>query len=357
MTPSPSEPVERSPAAGNDPAVSVIIPSFNTAGFIAETLVSVFAQTFTDYEVIVINDGSPDTQPLEEAIAPCLNRIVYIKQENRGPSNARNTGIRHARGRFIAFLDSDDMWLPEFLAESMALFQDNDRLDLVYSDAYAFGNLPLFKGLAMGVPRRDTPVTFESILTGKSQVVTSCTIVRKSAAIDAGLFDEQLRRVEDYDLWLRIAHLGGGLAHQPRTLGFHRIHGSSLSAASVKMLEDWLSILRKLPNVLSLSDQRRALVKDTIRIAQAELALTRGNEYLRAGQTELARASFEEAYEVFGARKLRVLVLGLRIVPWLTPSVVKIWRWLLSVVELLRAAKNGRLRWVQNRQHPRHAHL
>jgi glycosyltransferase involved in cell wall biosynthesis len=97
------------------PLVSVIIPAYDVAEFIGEALDSVFAQTFTDYEVIVINDGSPDTAKLERALAPYLSRIVYLKQENRGVSAARNTGINAARGSLIAFLDGDDVWLPNYL--------------------------------------------------------------------------------------------------------------------------------------------------------------------------------------------------------------------------------------------------
>src|SRR5260221_785574 len=96
--------------ADDVPTVSVVIPAYNVARYISETLESVFAQTFTDYEVIVVNDGSPDTEDFEQAIAPYLNRILYLKQENLGASVARNTGLQAARGEFIAFLDADDLW-------------------------------------------------------------------------------------------------------------------------------------------------------------------------------------------------------------------------------------------------------
>jgi len=95
--------------------VSIIIPAYNVAPYIGETLDSVFAQTFADYEVIVINDGSPDTEDLERALARFIDRINYLKQENRGASVARNTGLHAARGQFIAFLDADDVWLPNSL--------------------------------------------------------------------------------------------------------------------------------------------------------------------------------------------------------------------------------------------------
>jgi len=108
---------------GQRPAVSVIIPAYNAAGFISETLQSVFAQTYRDFEIIVVNDGSPDTAALEAVLRPFADRLVYLPQENRGVSAARNTGIRAARGRYVAFLDSDDLWEPEFLAAQMGMLE------------------------------------------------------------------------------------------------------------------------------------------------------------------------------------------------------------------------------------------
>src|SRR6202023_3461491 len=108
--------------------------SYKTAPFITETLDSVFAQTFSDFEVIVINDGSPDTEELERKLEPFMDRIIYIKQPNRGPGAARNAGIRAACGEFLAFLDSDDTWLTEDLASQMECFEKTPSLDLICAD-------------------------------------------------------------------------------------------------------------------------------------------------------------------------------------------------------------------------------
>jgi len=105
------------------PVVSVIIPAYNVAPFIGDTLRSVLAQTFSEYEVIIINDGSPDTVELESVLAPYLDRIIYLKQENQGAGAARNTGLRAARGEFVAFLDGDDQWLPAFLEKQLKLIR------------------------------------------------------------------------------------------------------------------------------------------------------------------------------------------------------------------------------------------
>src|SRR5579863_3220302 len=93
-------------------SVSVVIPAYNSAEYIAEALDSVVAQTFVDYEIIVVNDGSSDTGKLEKVLVPYLRLIRYIKQENNGPSAARNVAIRAACGKYVALLDSDDRWLP-----------------------------------------------------------------------------------------------------------------------------------------------------------------------------------------------------------------------------------------------------
>lgn len=122
--------------------VSVIIPTYK-ATHIGDTLESVFAQTFRDYEVIVVNDGSPETMQLERALLKHENRIHYLKQNNRGVSAARNTGIRSARGEFLAFLDSDDIWLPEFLTEQLKFFAAHPSLDMACADCVYFGNTDL----------------------------------------------------------------------------------------------------------------------------------------------------------------------------------------------------------------------
>jgi glycosyltransferase involved in cell wall biosynthesis len=99
--------------------VSVIVPAYNTSAYIGETLESIFAQTYRDYEVIVINDGSPDTEELERVLNQFQRRIRYIRQENRGLAGARNRGISYAAGEFLAFPDRDDLWFPDFLLEQL----------------------------------------------------------------------------------------------------------------------------------------------------------------------------------------------------------------------------------------------
>ncbi len=139
------------------PKVSVVIPAYQVTQFIAQTLDSVFAQTYNDFETIVVNDGCPDTAALEAVLQPYLPRLRYCRQENRGPSGTRNTGIRMARGEFIALLDSDDLWMPEFLEQQMCFLEDNPSLGMVWCDShrlrgYCLGRSKVFRGLPIKPP-------------------------------------------------------------------------------------------------------------------------------------------------------------------------------------------------------------
>lgn len=305
--------------------VSVIIPAYN-AVYIAETLDSVFAQTFKHYEVIVVNDGSPDTDKLEQTLVPYRNRIVYITQSNQGPAGARNTGIRHSRADLLAFLDEDDLWLPTFLEEEIAFFDADSSLDLVYARAFRFSG-----SIADKYPSRSPQsdqVNFETILTQKCQIFMSCTVVRKQAVIDAGLFDTRWLGVDDFDLWVRMAHRGSKMRRNDNRLGLYRVHGGNLSRNQVKMTTSSIDQLRSLPSRLELSDNQKELVLQAEAFVQCQQAWLLGKEYLYAGNSVKALAYLERAYKQLRSRKLRLTLLGLRVFPQLTVVAARFQRWL-----------------------------
>src|SRR6266581_343390 len=194
--------------ADDAPTVSVIMPAYNVAGFIGMALESVFAQTFTDFEVIVVNDGSPDTERLERELEPHRGRILYIKQENGGVSAARNAGIRAARGTFVAHLDPDDLWEPDYLAEQLAALAHDPSIDALYPDALIFGDAPEAGCRFMDWCPSDGEVTIESLFKSRCHVMYSIT-ARRETLLRIGLFDEDLRCAEDFDLWLRVLKSGG----------------------------------------------------------------------------------------------------------------------------------------------------
>ncbi len=160
------------------PRVSIVVPAFDVADLIAETLDSALAQTFTENEIIVVNDGSTDSDQLERVLENYFDEIIYIRQENAGVASARNCAIGEARGEFIAFLDGDDIWLPEKLSNQIQ-FLEKQNFDMVYCDAQLFGE-PLFEAKTFMVNAPSIgEVTTESLLNGRCNVLTSATIVKE----------------------------------------------------------------------------------------------------------------------------------------------------------------------------------
>jgi glycosyltransferase involved in cell wall biosynthesis len=307
--------------------VSVIIPTFKTAEYIRSTLDSVFSQTFKDFEVIVVNDGCPDTDELERVIAPYRERIRYFRQTNRGPAGARNTGIRHARGEYVAFLDSDDCWLPNYLASQLGFFKATPSLDVLYCDAYHFGDPALAGKTYMQTCPSAGPVTLESLIKEDCQVICSGTIARKRAIEVAGLFDENdsLRGCEDYDLWLRIAYRGGRMAYQRKVLARYRSRPGSLSRDTTRMSEAILAVYKKAEQIMELPEETRSTLRQKLAQAQAHLDLAVGKDLLAAGELEQATQSLARANHFFDSAKLRLAVFGLRTAPSLTRLAARVW--------------------------------
>src|SRR5260221_1258720 len=160
-------------------AVSVIIPAFGARAGIADALASVFAQTFTDFDVVVVDDGSPDAVELEAAIAPFHSRIQFMVQANRGVGAARNVAIRASSGRLIAFLDADDRWLPTFLARQVALLESNRRVALVYCDVRFSGDTPLAGRTFMATSPSEGEVTLVSLIRQRCNIALSTVVARR----------------------------------------------------------------------------------------------------------------------------------------------------------------------------------
>jgi glycosyltransferase involved in cell wall biosynthesis len=285
--------VTTSRACPSSPRVSVVIPCYNSAEFIAETLNSVFAQTFQDHEVIVVNDGSPDTDAFEQAIAPYLPRLVYLKQRNTGPSGARNNAIRAARGEFVAFLDSDDQWLPTFLEEQVAAFDADAGLDLLYSDGIIFGAGPLVGRTLMSGSPSEGPVTFESLVREQCTVLTSTTMARRPALLEAGLFDERFVRCEDFHLWLKMVLNGARLGYHRRVLVRHRRREGSLAHNTLAMIRAFVDVIRDLEP--RLTPAQRVLVDEQAARRDGEMALIEAKQAFVAEQYPQAVAALDRA--------------------------------------------------------------
>ncbi len=314
MTTSSTHPNARSGATNSPPLVSIVIPAYNVAPYIGETLASVFTQTFVGYEVVVVNDGSPDTAELERALAPFRERIVYLTQENRGAAVARNRGIEAARGEFVAFLDADDLWLPNYLAEQLEFLRSHDY-DLVYADALLFGDSPLAGRTFMETAPSNGEVTFKSLISGECNVITSGVVARRQLIVEAGLFDEQLRNAQDFDLWLRLVRRGARASYQRKVLLRYRFHENSLSGDTLNRINRELRVLGKFESLTDLTTDERAVVAETTRRLRAELELERGKLELSRGNFAEARVAFVKANQFRQSWKLRASALLLRVAP------------------------------------------
>ena len=296
-------------ACAESPQVSVIIPAYNIASFIVETLESVFAQTFTNYEVIVVNDGSPDTEDFENALRPYLDRIIYLKQENGGASVARNAGLDSARGEFVAFLDGDDVWLPNYLAEQMKFMRERG-CDLACADATFFGDSADKAPTYMTAWMDDAPEAgdfgFIELVDAKRSVITSGVVARRQPIIDIGLFDEALRRAQDFDLWLRLACAGHRLSFQRKPLLKYRCRPNSLSGGVINSHRRELRIFDKIEQSYDLSPEQRTEVVETIRKRRAMLQFELGKLYAARGEFNQAEESFAEANRLQPTLKGRV---------------------------------------------------
>jgi glycosyltransferase involved in cell wall biosynthesis len=209
-----------------NPVISVIIPSYNRENEIPQAIESVLAQTYKNFEIIVVDDGSTDGT--EKRLQEYINKkqIHYFRKDNSGPSSARNYGLNLAKGQYIAFLDSDDLWLPIKLEVQMRRFADQIDLGLVYSNVLSYNP---DQGHVFLRYNKKLPSGFilDELIYKKVNLVPSSILVKKSTLDEVGAFDEVLKIHEDRDLHIRIAKICRMEAIQ-EPLAIFRLHGKIL---------------------------------------------------------------------------------------------------------------------------------
>jgi glycosyltransferase involved in cell wall biosynthesis len=215
------------------PAVSVVIPAHNSAAFVAEAVESVLAQTFRDYEIIVVDDGSTDHT--DEVLRRFGGAIRSHCQPNQGPAAARNAGIGLARGALVCFLDADDVWTSDKLARQVDFMTQHPEIGLLFTDATEWSGDVIQKPsilatMAFGADARSqVPLqgAFRKLLI-ENFIPTSSVMIRKDCFPRAGLFDVALPNAEDRDMWLRLAaHFP--IACLPQVLARKRSHDANIS--------------------------------------------------------------------------------------------------------------------------------
>ena len=304
-------------SSGYGPAdlVSVIIPAYNAAPYIKDALDSVFAQTYPPYQVIVVNDGSPDTPALEQVLLPYIHHVIYLKQENHGPSSARNTGLRAATGNLVACLDADDIWEPDYLEEQTRFLHEHPEYDLVYCNARFFGDSVYDGKEYMDVCPSNGEATSAAIISRRCHVFTSVT-ARRAILVSVG-FDESIRASEDFDCWVRFTAAGHRIGYHRKILVQYRKHAASASANRTRMAEYNLKVLTK---SLALwpedSNEAQLLLRERAKTT-AELERFRGKQALQNQDFPLAAAHLQAANGYYKSAKLSAVVVLLQLTPGL----------------------------------------
>lgn len=236
----------------SQPLVSVIIPSYNYGQFVGQAVDSALSQTYSPIEIIVVDDGSQDDT--RERLASYGDRIRYVHQQNQGLSAARNTGIREARGEYLAFLDSDDAFHPRKVELQMKYVQQHQEVNLLATEM--FSEEPIRWS---DVQSAEPPVTLISLeaIAIKPRFAPSSVIVRKKCFETVGDFDTTLRSVEDREMWLRIA-TRYQMARIDLPLTWYRFTPGSMSSNPERMEHYELLVLNRAFAFPQLRDNKRA---------------------------------------------------------------------------------------------------
>jgi glycosyltransferase involved in cell wall biosynthesis len=268
------------------PRVSVIVPAYNAASFIAGTLRSLQAQTYEDWEAIVADDASADgTSTAVGAFAD--SRIRAVRSEvNLGPAGARNLAAQHATGELVALLDADDAWRPDYLERMVAAFERDPGAVLVGCDAQVErGGVTLGRTYLAALPPHDPP-TLDRLLRGNFVYVSA--LFPRAAAETAGWFSTELFGTEDHDLWIRLLESGGRAVIVEEPLAVYRLADGSVSANLARM---GASYRRTLERAL----ERGRLTPAQERIARSELRYYRAMEAVAGARFARDRPWWERA--------------------------------------------------------------
>jgi GT2 family glycosyltransferase len=279
------------------PLVSVIMPAYNMAPYLSDAVESVRAQTFSDWELLIVDDGSTDdTAAIARGYSVLDGRVRLVRQENRGISAARNAALRVGRGAFFSLLDSDDLWDPEFLAAQLDVFEAHPATALVSGSARLLG------GPRHGQPARPelsgTPMLSLEEMIADERAVFVMTTFRREVVDRIGMFDVEKQRSEDWDFWLRAVVAGFVLRRNWRALGWYRIREGSLSQNTPAMLEEMLHTLAKVHHACANRPAARPIIDAQIArfrrerlIASAKEAFERDDLGSAATQLQALRSN------------------------------------------------------------------
>lgn len=243
------------------PRVSVIIPTFNLAQYLGQAVESVLSQTYDDLELIVVDDGSTDQT--HELVGRFGDRVRYLYQANQGVASARNAGIKAASGEFLAFLDADDVWLPEKLALQIPLLEKNSAVGLVYGDvSFLQQTTGTITGRHVERVPHPTGWIWSQVILG-NPIPSPTPVVRRDVMEAVGGFDTALAMVDDWECWIRIARVAEiDCVGEPVAL--YRLHSNQTFRNLERFRERHLLVLEKVFRDPTLPRKVRALRRQAL---------------------------------------------------------------------------------------------
>jgi glycosyltransferase involved in cell wall biosynthesis len=240
----------RTSSSDGAPRISVVIPVYNRRETIKAAIHSVLSQTFNDFELIVVDDGSTD-ETLSEVMSISDTRITVLQQSNNGPSSARNVGVMHSKAPILAFHDSDDIWLPNKLERQIECFSTESTVASYCGMIVLNGSRKNDHGTKL-IPENYFPRgNIVCPLLKSNFISTQTLLVRRETFFDSGLFDVKLRALEDWDLALRLSALGE-VEPVCDHLVLQRFSSNSLSLDEQQWAKDHQTILHKHSEILRL---------------------------------------------------------------------------------------------------------
>ena len=224
------------------PRVSVIIPTYNSARFISSAVSSVLGQSYKDYEIIIVDDGSADAT--REVTAKFGNKVLYLYQSNAGPAAARNLGLSRATGEFVAYLDADDLWYPQKLEKQVAFLSAHKSYGIVHSDIDVIDeNDRVIQPRFNQQTGRTVPAGYCTMqLLHESHVQTLTVMARRVWVDKVGRFDERLKGTEDYLQWILVSMEGAAVGYVDESLAMYRRTNGSISSSSRWMCGEFIKM-------------------------------------------------------------------------------------------------------------------
>jgi len=264
------------------PTFTIVVPAYNASEFVTATLESALNQTFSDFEVIVVDDGSTDeTAARVQEFVRRDSRIRLIHQSNGGIAAARNAALADGTGEFFALLDSDDIWFPDCLAQLLDVLRRRPEIDVLSANCLNMGGREDGKPLRPVGQDRVIDLTLLDLIRFEDSVCI-LSAFRRTLVDAIGSFDSALGSSEDYDYWLRAAAAGFGISFSPTPLGQYRRRPDSVSANLRVMIASIEQCLHKLrascedrPEITEAIDRKLVALKQRVLLESAKQALAR----------------------------------------------------------------------------------